>query len=305
MADTDARTASTDALASPCPPFGETPLSMLEARRRLTSDFLRSGSESAALDARILVEAAAGGVICNHDPFAVLEEAVIARIAGFRVRRIAGEPVWRILGEREFWGLPFSLSNATLEPRPDSESIIEAALETLSGRRNDALSILDLGTGSGCLLIALLSEFRSARGLGVDVAPEACETAMSNAVRNGVAERAQFRVGDWVSGVSGVFDLIVSNPPYIATAELESLPVAVRDHDPTLALDGGADGLAAYRVLAAALPGLLGAAGVAILEIGAGQAREVVAIMQAGGLRHRGERHDLGGHPRAQIFGRT
>lgn len=213
-----------------------------------------------------------------------------------------GEPVWRILGEREFWGLPFRLSPATLEPRPDSETLIEAALEVLAGRRQDEMTFLDLGTGTGCLLIAALSEFPRARGVGIDLSQEACDTARENAGINKVAGRARFAQGDWTTGLTGSFDLILSNPPYIPTGEIAGLSPGVRDHDPRRALDGGDDGLDPYRRFAQALPPLLAPGGKAVIEIGAGQEADVVLLMQAGGLAFEGSRRDLGGHPRALIF---
>jgi release factor glutamine methyltransferase len=261
---------------------------------------LRAGSASPGLDARLLVEGSLG--VEQADPDRALPAEALARLDDFAARRIAGEPVWRILGEREFWGLPFRLSPATLEPRPDSETIVETALRQLTGRRDEDLALLDLGTGTGCLLIALLSELPQAHGLGIDLSEEACRTAAGNAARNGVDGRAAFRQGSWTEGLSGRFDLIVSNPPYIPSAEIPTLSVEVREHDPLLALDGGADGLGPYRLFASSLPLLLAPGGVIVLEIGAGQGPDVVALMQAGGLEFRGSRNDLGGHERALIF---
>jgi release factor glutamine methyltransferase len=231
-----------------------------------------------------------------------LPAAALGRLEGFSARRLAGVPVWRILGEREFWGLPFSLSPATLEPRPDSETLVEAALTALAGRREEELSLLDLGTGTGCLLLALISELPKARGLGIDLSGEACTTAAGNAARNGLGGRATFRQGDWTQGLAGRFDLIVSNPPYIPSGEIAGLAAEVREHDPLLALDGGADGLEPYRLFAACLPALIAPGGILVLEIGAGQGPDVVALMRAGGLEFRMSRNDLGGHERALIF---
>lgn len=271
-----------------------------EARRLLAQRFLRAGSSSPGLDARLLVEGSLGAE--NPDPDLVLPDEALARLEGFAVRRIAGEPVWRILGEREFWGLPFRLSPATLEPRPDSETIVETALAQLAGRREEALKLLDLGTGTGCLLIALLSELQQAQGLGIDLSEEACRTAAGNAALNGVDGRARFRQGSWTEGLTGRFDLIVSNPPYIPSAEIATLSVEVREHDPLLALDGGADGLGPYRLFASSLPPLLAPGGGIVFEIGAGQGPDVVALMRQGGFEFRGSRNDLGGHERALIF---
>ena len=271
-----------------------------EVRRLLAQRLMRAGSGTAGLDARLLIEGSLATE--NPAPDMIMPPEALARLRGFAARRLAGEPVWRILGEREFWSLRFKLSPATLEPRPDSETIVEAALAELKGRRDEPLSLLDLGTGTGCLLIALLSELPHATGLGIDLSQEACDTAAGNAALNGVAERAAFRQGCWTEGLSGRFDLIVSNPPYIPSSEIPGLSVEVREHDPILALDGGADGLAPYRSFARTLPGLLAPGGIVVFEIGAGQGPDVVALMQAGGLEFRGSRHDLGGHERALIF---
>lgn len=271
-----------------------------EVRRLLAQRFLRAGSASPGLDARLLVE---GTVGAEHlDPSMILTAEALARLDDVSARRIAGEPVWRILGEREFWGLRFRLSPATLEPRPDSETIVEAALAQLASRREEDLALLDLGTGTGCLLIALLCELKQAHGLGVDLSEEACRTAAGNAALNGVDGRATFRQGNWTEGLDGRFDLIVSNPPYIPTPEIATLSVEVREHDPVLALDGGADGLGPYRLFSATLQPLLAPGGVIVLEIGAGQGPDVVALMRSGGFEFRGSRNDLGGHERALVF---
>lgn len=277
-------------------------LSIGEARRRLAARLRAAGSETAALDARLLVEGAIGGDTGHANPAGLLGVAAAATLTGYAARRIAGEPVWRILGEREFWGLRFRLSSATLEPRPDTETLVEAARDILRTRRDEPLSILDLGTGTGCLLIAVLSEFPQARGLGIDLSQEACATAAGNAALNGVAGRASFRQGNWTQGIDRRFDLILSNPPYIRRDDIAGLAREVRDHDPLLALDGGADGLDPYRDFAANLPSLLAPEGVIILEIGAGQEADVTDLMQRGGLRHSSTRHDLGGHARALTF---
>ena len=238
----------------------------------------------------------------DPDPFVKLDGEAEARLESFASRRLAGEPVWRILGEREFWGLPFGLSAATLEPRPDSETLVEAVLDQLAGRRLEPLAILDLGTGTGCLLIAVLSEYLAATGLGIDLSPEACETARRNAVLNGVSDRVLFQRGSWTAGLEQRFDLVLSNPPYIRTRDIATLDISVRDHDPRLALDGGEDGLGPYRIFAKTLPDVLAQGGMVVLEIGAGQEADVIAIMGEGGFAWRGSRRDLGGHPRALIF---
>lgn len=277
-------------------------LTIREARRQLAARLRAAGGDTPVLDARLLVEAVTGA---GAEDDALLSDQVAADLDGYAARRLAGEPVWRILGEREFWGLTFKLSPATLEPRPDTETIVDAALDALGERRGDALSILDLGTGTGCLLIAILSEFRQARGLGIDLSAEACKVAAENALANGVGDRAAFREGDWVRGLEGRFDLIVSNPPYIPGDEIPGLDVGVRAYDPLLALDGGIDGLDPYRHFARELAPFLAPGGVVIFEIGAGQEPDVAAMMRAEGFRYHGARKDLGGHERALIFSRS
>lgn len=279
---------------------GDAVLPVREARRRLVSAFAAAGLDNAGLDARILIETVLD--TRSPDPDAVLDRDALGRLQRLAERRLSGEPTWRVVGEREFWGLTFTLSPATLEPRPDSEAIVEAALARLSQRRDEALEILDLGTGTGCLLLAILSECPHARGLGVDLSDEACRTATANAARNGLADRARFRQGDWTAGMSARFDVILSNPPYIPSAEIGALAPEVRDHDPLLALDGGRDGLDPYRLFARSLPTLLKPGGFVVFEIGAGQTDDVVRLMRGGGLEFAGSRHDLGGHERALIF---
>jgi len=175
------------------------------------------------------------------------------RLEDFMRRRLAGEPAARILGSKEFWGLPLKLSPATLVPRPDTETVVELALEMLraDGVAGRSLRIADLGTGTGAILLALLSELPAAQGTGTDISAEALETARDNAARLGFSDRAAFVRCDYASALSGPFDLIVSNPPYVRSADIATLAPEVRDHDPLAALDGGADGLDAYRALIA------------------------------------------------------
>lgn len=253
-----------------------------------------------ALDARLLLLDALGvePAALVLEPVRPLGAEAARALTEAARRRMGGEPVSRILGEREFWGLPFALSPATLVPRPDTETVVEAAL-ALAPDHGGARRLLDLGTGSGCLLVALLHEWPGAWGLGVDRSREALRTARGNAARNGVAARAAFAASDWGRAVDARFDLVVSNPPYIATGHLAGLAPEVRDYDPAPALDGGPDGLDAYRAILADAGRLLAPGGALVLEIGYDQGESVPELARALGWRHERTRPDLAGHPRA------
>jgi release factor glutamine methyltransferase len=225
------------------------------------------------------------------------EEAWVAEMLG---RMIAREPLSRIIGRREFWGLEFVLSADTLDPRPESESVVEAVLARLPDRTG-TYRFLDPGTGTGCLLLALLSEFPQAIGVGIDVAPGAAATARRNARLLGLGERAYFAVGDWAGSIAGRFDAVVANPPYIPTPTIPELMPEVRDYDPHRALDGGTDGLAAYRAIAADLVRLLLPGGLVAVEIGSGQAEAVAAILAENGLAIDGFAADLGSVTRCVV----
>jgi release factor glutamine methyltransferase len=219
--------------------------------------------------------------------FADLDRMISAadseRVAKWLARMLAREPLSRMLGTREFWGLEFALSADAFDPRPETETVVEAIVTRLRDRGR-AYRFLDLGSGSGCLLLALLSEFPAARGIGLDLAPGAIVTARHNAARLSFTERARFVVGDWGSAICGSFDAVVANPPYVASGEIAALPPEVRDFDPRRALDGGADGLAAYRAIAADLPRLLLPDGVFATEIGTGQHQAVSSLLSNAGL---------------------
>ena len=279
------------------PTFGE--LRRLAARR-----LAEAGLPTPDLDARLLVEdslALAPGALVLADQ-RIVAAADLAKIESALCRRLAGEPVDRILGSREFWGLEFRLSPATLSPRPDTEMLVEAALRCFSDRGRK-LRIVDLGTGSGAILVALLHELPLAFGIGIDRAEAATRTARDNAQANGVGDRAAFLVGDWDAAIGGPFDLVVSNPPYIETGALDGLDREVRDHDPHLALDGGADGLVAYRAVIAAVRRRLNPGGVAVVELGLGQDGPVAALAASAGLIVDGPAlADLGGVPRALVM---
>ncbi|HEY0911541.1 MAG TPA: peptide chain release factor N(5)-glutamine methyltransferase, partial [Bradyrhizobium sp.] len=242
------------------------------ARRGLTARFKSGAIESAELDARLLTGAILGlnltGMVTSANR--VLTASETSRLDQFAQRRLAGEPVARILGEKEFWGLPLRLTPATLVPRPDTEAVVELALEMLraGGSSNHQPRIADLGTGSGAILLALLSELPDALGFGTDISVEAVLTATANAARAGVADRASFIACDYAAGLTGGFDLIVSNPPYISSADIGGLAPEVRNHDPLAALDGGADGLDAYRALIPQASDLLTPGGALVVEVG-------------------------------------
>jgi release factor glutamine methyltransferase len=273
------------------------------ARRRLAARFKSAAIDSPELDARILVGAALGldltGMIAAATRPVTAAEA--ARLEGFAGRRLKGEPIARILGSREFWGLPLQLSAATLVPRPDTETVVALALQMLrAGPGADRARIVDIGTGSGAILLALLSELPDAMGVGTDISAAALRTASANARNLGLGRRAAFVACDYASALSGAFDLIVSNPPYIRSAEIDDLASEVRDHDPLGALDGGSDGLDAYRALIPQAVRLLAPGGGLALEVGHDQGADVEQLMAAAGLTLRGPpRTDLAGIPRA------
>ena len=277
--------------------------SIADARRALAAQFRNAGLDSPELDARILIGHALGMdhtalAAADTQPLAASATAAIAELAA---RRLASEPVARIVGAKEFWGLSFIVTPAVLVPRPETETVVELALALIDrqGKRTRALRIADLGTGSGAILLALLSDLPDASGIGTDIDAQALAVARRNAEALGLAARARFLRGDYASALQGPFDLIVSNPPYVARRDIEGLAPEVRDHDPPHALDGGADGLAAYRAIASDAPRLLGPGGRLVVEIGAGQEREVERTLIQGGLAIAAVRHDLLGLARA------
>ncbi|MBR0692153.1 peptide chain release factor N(5)-glutamine methyltransferase [Bradyrhizobium lablabi] len=274
------------------------------ARRALAARFNAAGNDSAELDARLLLGFALGldltGMVTSAHRTITPQES--ERVETFAQRRLAGEPVARIVGVKEFWGLPLKLSAATLVPRPDTETIVERALEIVrsDGATADGLRIADLGTGSGAILLALLSELPTAQGVGTDISTEALRTARENAAQLQLSDRATFVVCNYASGLEGPFDLIVSNPPYIRSGDIAGLATEVRDHDPRAALDGGADGLDAYRTLISQSARLLAPDGSLVVEAGHGQSDEIEALMTAAGLTTtEPPRADLAGIPRA------
>jgi release factor glutamine methyltransferase len=256
-------------------------------RRKLAERFRNGGIDSAELDARLLTGDVLGldltGMIAAANRMLTSSES--NRLESFAQRRLAGEPVARILGHKEFWGLSLQLSPATLVPRPDTETVVELALEILrAGASDRPLRIADLGTGSGAILLALLAELPQAQGIGTDISTAALQTAAANAARAGLAKRAGFVACDYASGLCGPFDLIVSNPPYIRSADIAGLAIEVRDHDPPAALDGGPDGLDAYRVLIPQAADRLAPGAALVVEAAQGQSADIEALMKAAGL---------------------
>ena len=278
--------------------------SVENVRRKLAERFRNGAIDSAELDARLLTGDVLGldltGMIAAANR--VLTASESDRLESFAHRRLGGEPVARILGHKEFWGLSLQLSPATLVPRPDTETVVELALEILraNGASDRPLRIADLGTGSGAILLALLSELPQAQGFGTDISAAALQTAAANAARAGLAARATFIACDYASGLAGRFDLIVSNPPYVRSADIARLAAEVRQYDPLAALDGGPDGLDAYRALIPQAACLLAPGAALVVEAGQGQSRDIEALMTAAGLtRGQPPKADLAGIQRA------
>jgi release factor glutamine methyltransferase len=259
--------------------------------------------ETPRLDARLLMSAASGRSLeaLVAEPERGLSADECRRFDALIARRLQREPVARILGQREFWSLPFRLDPATLVPRPESETLVEAALE-LAGAGGCSLKVLDLGTGSGCLLLAVLHACAGAEGIGVDLSEAACGIARENAAALGLSARARFFVGDWDAALEARFDLVLANPPYIPEGEIPGLAPEVARFEPRLALAGGPDGLACYRALAPVLRHRLAAGGHALVELGAGQGNAVAGLMVGAGLHVFSRRMDLAGNERCLII---
>ncbi len=259
-----------------------------------------SGIESGRLDARILIAhvlnddasslVTKGELTISEDHLSVFNELIS--------RRQNHEPVSRILGEREFWSLPFQIDANTLDPRPDTETVVEVALKIAAEQGRPPKLILDAGTGSGCILLSLLSEWTSTVGVGLDFSPQALQVAGKNAELLGLSDRARFVVSDWLSAFQGNFDFIVSNPPYIRSGEGRGLPSDVRDFDPALALFAGEDGLAAYRVLIPESRDRIACGGVFVVEVGYDQSTPVCELLEQSGYREITPHKDLSGQDR-------
>jgi len=276
------------------------------ARRRLTREFRRGGLDAPELDARIIVGHALG---LDHTALATHSSRMLAAdeagaIAALSARRLAREPVARILGRKEFWGLPLKVNAETLLPRPETETVVEAALTALDceGRKSRPLRVADLGTGSGALLLALLSELPCASGIGTDISLAALRCARDNAAALGLSARASFVACDYGRALRGPIDILVSNPPYVARADIAGLQAEVRDFDPRRALDGGPDGLDGYRAIATHAARLLAPDGILVLELGHGQLDPVTSIFVPAGLAPAAPRYDLAGIARALVM---
>lgn len=268
-----------------------------EALAAATKRLAAAGIDSARLDARVLLGQALG--CAPSEVMLRLDEPVPATFEALLARRAAREPVSRILGRREFWSLDFALNAETLDPRPDSETLVAAARDAFPPAR--PCRVLDLGTGSGCLLLAVLSDRPRWSGLGIDLSQGAVAAARANAAALGFSDRARFRQGDWDDGLDELFDLVLSNPPYIPSGEIAGLAPEVARFDPLRALDGGPDGLDAYRRLAPIAARRLAANGRAIFEHGMGQGDAVAALMAEAGLVVVDRPRDLGGLARCVV----
>jgi release factor glutamine methyltransferase len=277
----------------------------VQARSRLTT----AGIEGADLDARLLVEWVTGfdRLETFRNPDNPVANDVLTRLDSVLTRRIDGESVHRIIGKREFFGLEFLLSGDTLEPRPDTEALVELALPFLRQRvaESGIADLIDLGTGTGAIAIALLSQIANLRAIGVDMARGALATARDNAHLNKVSSRFAALHSNWFTEVTGGFDMIISNPPYIRSRDIPALQTEVSVHDPMLALDGGPDGLEPYRIIAAQAGNHLRAHGAIAVEIGFDQRTDVEAIFAATGFALKGLQKDIAGHERAMLFMRT
>jgi release factor glutamine methyltransferase len=282
------------------------PLTYTQAHQRAAALLAEAGIETPKRDARVLLCDAAhiDHAALLRDPDARLSEDAAARLRGFVERRLAREPVSRILGRREFWDLSLRITPDVLDPRADTETLVAAAVETMRDRRNDPLRILDLGTGAGALLSALLSELPQAFGVGADRDVRALIIARENLAACGFASRSALVCGDWGDALTSGYDLIVANPPYVRSADIASLAPEVRDYDPRAALDGGPDGLLAYRAIAADLRRLAAPDGIAIVEIGFDQAESAADCFRQAGWASIAVRRDLENQPRALLVRR-
>lgn len=273
-------------------------MTLAEAQNHVAARLVAADIDESRVEARLLLLAA---LEINHAALILREKTALGdaapRLEALLARRLAREPISRILGRREFYGLTFALNAQTLDPRPDTEALVDAVLTHLAdeGQSSAPLRLLDIGTGTGAILLALLSRLPQARGFGVDIAPAAVEAARANAETLGLSARAEFRAGDLLEGVEAGFDVLVSNPPYIPSDDLAGLDPEVRLFDPARALDGGADGLVFYRRLICAAGKCLRPGGLIAFEVGAGQAADVRRLMEKAGIQAIHSTFDLGG----------
>ena len=274
--------------------------------RMAISELRNAGVEGAIIDSRILASAAfdLSREEILREPDATLKISDIALFKEMLNRRCAREPVSRILGMREFRGLEFKVAPSTLDPRPDSETIVEAVFD-IACEMPDRLRILDLGTGTGCLLLSVLHALPAARGVGTEIDPDAAACAIQNAQALGLSDRSEIVCGNWVEGVDGPFDIIFSNPPYIPSDEIQLLAPEVALYEPVGSLDGGADGFDAYREISELLGELLSPSGRVVFEIGDQQGDAVTAIFCAAGFVGVKNCKDLAGRDRALIFSKA
>jgi release factor glutamine methyltransferase len=276
--------------------------SVSEALQLIAQTFRAAGIDDADVDARVLAGHALhldrARLVSQSDR--VLEAREVNAISGLAARRLKREPVSRILGRKEFWSLALAITSDVLVPRPETETVVEGALDFVvrNGLRMEKLRILDIGTGSGALLVALLNELPNATGIGTDISRAALEAAQINVAQFGFESRSSLIACDMAAGVQGQFDLVVSNPPYIARGQIASLAPEVRDYDPMMALDGGDDGLTAYRSISADAKRILAQGGRLFVEIGAGQEPAVRELFTNAGLVVGIARNDLAGTPR-------
>lgn len=273
-------------------------MDVASVKRLLISQFREAGLDTPDLDARILLMAATG--FSHSDVIArdreILSADTLKRLADYAARRAAGEPVDHILGYREFYGRQFTISKDVLSPRPETEMLVDMALEILKAKPK--ARILDLGTGSGAIAISILAESEHVQGVAVDVSKAALDAAKENAAAHNVGARLTLLEGSWFAPISGRFDIILSNPPYITAAAMENLDIDVKEFDPDLALRGGEDGLIAYRAIIADVADYLHFDGMVLFEIGYDQGKSVSDLLTRAGFAHISVHKDLSGHDR-------
>jgi release factor glutamine methyltransferase len=277
-------------------------MKLIDLQKQLVASLKNAGIAAADQEARIMLEERLAlswaDLIAKGDT-----EVESTALESDLQKRLAGMPLGRIYGRKMFYGMEFRLSPETLEPRADTEILVDIALQKY--KDSPPAAILDLGTGTGCILLALLKHWPYCRGLGIDKSPEAVQTAGQNAADHGLSPRASFRCGDWAGGLEEPFDLVVSNPPYIESAVIETLSEEVKRHDPILALDGGAEGMGAYETIFSHLPAILKPGGTALFEIGYDQSRKISRLSEDHGFILENIHPDSAGRPRVAELSRT